>query len=355
MQYIGPAGIISRPHPEIEKALLGTLPVLLFMLFAGALQADPSAIPRLIVPLDCDMRKDCSIQNHFDNSPGKNFLDYQCGSLGYDGHNGTDFRLPNLKRMKRGVPVVAAAGGRVRAVRDEMPDISIRKSGQLRSIKGREAGNSVAVMHGAGWETQYSHLQLGSIRVRPGQEVKAGQVIGLVGLSGKTEFPHVHLSVRYKGRPVDPFKGLDGGRECGPGKSPLWTAEALSVLEYKPTGVIQAGFAGNRPSMELVEEGKYSRTRLPATAPALAFWVEIFGAKKGDRESIRINTPDGSVLARKRTEIPKEKARWFTFVGKKRRRSDWPTGTYRATYRLEREQAGKTVDVMVVDKVLEIE
>jgi len=209
-------------------------------------------------------------------------------------------------------------------------------------------------MHGNGWETQYSHLRLGSVRVKPGQEVKAGQIIGLVGLSGKTEFPHVHLSVRYKGKPVDPFKGLDGGPECGRGRHPLWTAGALNSLEYRPTGVIQAGFSENKPSLKRVDEGEYSKTRLPATAPALVFWMEIFGAKKGDREFIRIEAPDGSILARKKGTIPKNKARWFRFAGKKRRQSEWPTGTYRAVFRLEREQAGKTVNVIAVEKMLEI-
>jgi len=175
------------------------LSLLLLLSFGQNLVAEVSDQPELIIPLECEIGKDCDIQNYMDHKPGVGFQDYQCGGLGYDGHKGTDFRLPNLKWMREGVQVVASADGRVRAIRDEMPDIS----GQLKSIEGKEAGNSVAVMHGNGWETQYSHLRLGSVTVKPGQEVKAGQALGLVGLSGKTEFPLVHLAVRQRGKPVD--------------------------------------------------------------------------------------------------------------------------------------------------------
>ena len=50
------------------------------------------------------------------------------------------------------------------------------------------AGNAVVIDHGNKWVTLYAHLKKGSIRVRPGDIVKAGQTLGLVGLSGLTGF-----------------------------------------------------------------------------------------------------------------------------------------------------------------------
>ena len=54
--------------------------------------------------------------------------------------------------------------------------------------------------HGGGWRTQYCHMRQGSVRVRKGDRVRDRQRLGTIGLSGKTEFPHLHLSVRFRGK-----------------------------------------------------------------------------------------------------------------------------------------------------------
>src|SRR5687767_667340 len=144
--------------------------------------------------------------------------------------------------MAKGFRVLAAADGKVRAIRDSMADVSFRDIGKD-AIKGREAGNGVAIDHGNGWETQYSHLRRGSVMVKPGESVRRGQLLGLVGLSGWTEFPHLHLTVRYQGRKIDPFVGTGAHTGCGLGE-PLWEAKALEAMKYVPTGMLAAGFAG---------------------------------------------------------------------------------------------------------------
>ena len=73
---------------------------------------------RLASPLACGPAEGCSIQNYVDAEPGPGVQDFACGVLSYDGHRGTDFQVPDLKRMRRGVPVLAAASGVVRDVRD---------------------------------------------------------------------------------------------------------------------------------------------------------------------------------------------------------------------------------------------
>src|SRR5262249_35663984 len=45
------------------------------------------------LPIDCEVGRSCVIQNYVDHDPSPNARDYQCGTLTYDGHNGTDFRL----------------------------------------------------------------------------------------------------------------------------------------------------------------------------------------------------------------------------------------------------------------------
>ncbi|MGH6947191.1 MAG: M23 family metallopeptidase, partial [Kiloniellales bacterium] len=148
---------------------------------------------RFEVPVDCEIGVHCTVQNYIDHDPGPGAKDQTCGPLTYDGHDGIDIRVPTRRDMEESVPVVAAAAGVVKALRDGMEDISIRDPG-ADSVRGREAGNSVIVDHGDGWETQYSHMRRGSVAVEVGDRVDAGDRLGLIGLSGNTEFPHLHFS-----------------------------------------------------------------------------------------------------------------------------------------------------------------
>lgn len=316
-------------------------------LSASAAAADLS----LRLPLDCGVPGTCQIQNHFDHLPGPGFRDYACGHLGYDGHDGIDLRLPHLGVMARGVPVLAAASGQVRGVRDGMPDISVRETGR-EAIRGREAGNGVVIRHEGGWETQYSHLRRGSVRVRPGDRVNAGQVLGLVGLSGNTEFPHLHFEVRHEGRPVDPFVGLVPGDPCAPGAAPLWDAAALAALAYRPTGLVQAGFAGQAPEPGAVARGELDFTALAEDVPAIVFWVEAFGVRTGDQESLQLMAPNGRVLAEQRLTHERNLARRFSYAGKKRPPGLWPKGEYRGRYRLLREVDGQRRVALEVERGL---
>lgn len=68
-------------------------------------------------------------------------------------------------------------------------------------------GRLVVVRHWNGLETYYAHLH--RIRVQVGDEVEAGQLLGLGGSTGRSTGPHLHLEVRFKGIPIDPARFLD--------------------------------------------------------------------------------------------------------------------------------------------------
>src|SRR3954469_22190120 len=113
---------------------------LLYAAIAVLLAAPLQAAPVFSLPLECEIGSACVVQNHVDRDPGPAARDYRCGFLTYDGHKGTDIRVSDRARYKDGVAVLAAAPGRVRAVRDGMAD------GER--VAGREAGNSVVIQHG---------------------------------------------------------------------------------------------------------------------------------------------------------------------------------------------------------------
>jgi murein DD-endopeptidase MepM/ murein hydrolase activator NlpD len=69
-------------------------------------------------------------------------------------------------------------------------------------------GNEILIDHGYGFTTKYGHLS--RIFVVVGQELKRGQVIGSVGMTGKTTGPHLHYEVHIHDTPVNPTKYLHG-------------------------------------------------------------------------------------------------------------------------------------------------
>ena len=317
----------------------GAKPLLFAVLAVLPALAQAQSAPVLALPVDCEIGKACIVQNYVDRDPGPGARDYRCGFLTYDGHKGTDLRVIDTRAYKEGVSVLAAAPGRVRAVRDEVQDASVRKAG-TEAVAGREAGNSVVVVHGGGWETQYAHLRKGSVAVRAGELVKAGQRLGAVGLSGNTEFPHLHFEVRYNRATVDPFAGPDiaGGApaKCEAGAKPLWAQKAFEALAYVPTGVLDADLAGAPPK---VEDGDVNRDRMEAftaTAAAAVFWVHIYGVQAGDMEELRLIAPDGSVAASRRARVERNQAQRFSYVGKRRGESAWRAGLYRGEYAVVR-------------------
>lgn len=94
-------------------------------------------------------------------------------------HNGTDIDL------NKGDNVYAAFDGIVRL-----------------ALKHAGYGNVVIVRHYNGLETTYAHLS--KIKVKVGQAVNAGAIVGLGGSTGKSTGSHLHFEVRFKGLPINP-------------------------------------------------------------------------------------------------------------------------------------------------------
>ncbi len=298
-------------------------------------------LPELQLPVQCAVAEDCIIQNYFDHDPGPDRRDYACGRLSYDGHDGTDFRARDLVDMRGGIEVYAAAAGRVRATRDEMPDVNVREIG-VDVVKGREAGNGVVIEHGNGVETQYSHLKLGSVAVKPGEEVEAGQLLGLIGMSGNAEFPHVEFEVRRNGVAFDPFTGpADARNDCSVTADGLWSPEAAAMLAYVPTGLLVSGFADGAPEAERARAGEFRLGAKADDPAALVYWADLFGVESGDVQHLEIRGPDGATVMSNDTRLEESKVSWFAYGGRKKPEGGWPPGPYVGRYMLER--AGRVI------------
>ncbi|MEN8193510.1 MAG: M23 family metallopeptidase [Bacteroidota bacterium] len=100
-------------------------------------------------------------------------------------HNGLDIAVP------RGTPVYAMADGIVRLAADNF----------------YYPGNYILLDHGQGLNSQYLHLS--KINVKKGDRVKKGQIIGKVGTTGRSTGPHLHWSVQWYLRRLDPARILD--------------------------------------------------------------------------------------------------------------------------------------------------
>jgi murein DD-endopeptidase MepM/ murein hydrolase activator NlpD len=112
------------------------------------------------------------------------------GFRGYRWHYGTDLKVYHND------PIVAAFDGIVRIVDYERYGY----------------GRYVVLRHLNGFETLYGHLSKAEVAV--GDQVKAGELIGLGGSTGRSTGTHLHFEVRYQGNAIDPSSIYDFSEDC---------------------------------------------------------------------------------------------------------------------------------------------
>ncbi|MEM9060741.1 MAG: M23 family metallopeptidase [Pseudomonadota bacterium] len=298
--------------------------------------ADDSIRPdSLAFPVDCELGTTCIIQNYVDRDPGPGVADFTCGPLTYNGHKGTDFRLLDDAAMERGVNVLAALEGTVIGARDGMRDV---RWTQEVDLEGRDCGNGMVVERADGVSVQYCHLRRGSVSVRKGDRVTVGQVLGQIGLSGRSQFPHLHITVRNpSGAVLDPFDARLQDATCKFGdRRDLWAT--LDKDDYQPGGLLTAGFSDHVPKYGPVLAGTADQSgNLDVTAEALVIWANFFGVRKGDIIDLLLTDPRGRIVAQSSHQMTRNRAQQFRATGRKRRGEAWEKGVYKAVVVLRRE------------------
>ena len=285
--------------------------------------------PSLGLPLDCTIGQTCFIEDYVDVKPGPGQGDYACGLKSRDGHTGTDFALLDHAAMEHGVDVLAAAPGVVDATRDGMPDTPYDPS-DADLLKGRECGNAVRIKHAGGYQTLYCHLKHGSVSVARGDPISLGEPLGKVGMSGQSNYPHVHVTVLKDSQTIDPFSPA-GGTECGADVKGLWQ----TALPYARTGLFTAGFSNAVPEFADVKSGKARVTDSARQAP-LVLYGHLFYPQTGDTLSFRAMGPNGMIFEHF-ARVKQTRAQMFRAYGKKAPAGGWPTGLYRGYITLARD------------------
>lgn len=235
------------------------------------------AVPILGVPM-----VDVFYGAYQDHGAGSAPMDYACGLKAYGGHRGVDVLLRNFQVQDSGVAVVAAAPGTVTAVVDGHPDRNTSWAA------GGGFGNHVVVLHGGGIQTVYAHLRRHSIEVDPGDPVDAGTILGLVGSSGRSNWPHLHFEVQDGTVAVDPFAGA-----CGPGQS-MWEEQLAYQNEFM---VADAGITDVDPlTLASLLERPPSTATVPLDTHSTGFWIQLVN-QPAAAVRIEVHGPDGGAPA----------------------------------------------------------
>lgn len=171
---------------------------------------------------------DLFLYNYVDLDHNSTILDWDCGDWTYNGHTAHDITIRTFGEQAIGVPIFTVQDGTVISTHDGEYDMN-------RSFNNLPP-NYVAIDHGNGRVCYYVHMKKNSVAVSDGEQVVAGQQIGLVGSSGSSTHPHLHFSTYENGEVVEPQAGY-----CRPGES-LWTNQ---IAKRTDTYVIDFGISGD--------------------------------------------------------------------------------------------------------------
>lgn len=156
---------------------------------------------------------------------------------------------PRRKRFHYGADIDLETGDAVGAAFD----------GKVRiARKSKTYGNLVVVRHNNGLETYYAHLS--KINVEVGEEVFAGQIVGLGGNTGHSRGSHLHFEVRYLGQPIDPN-------------------DIISFSDHK---LVADTLCLSKKTFDYIEEAKKAVVAKKQVAAKSSKYAKTYVVKKGD-------------------------------------------------------------------------
>ena len=310
-------------------SLLGSTPLL---------AQEAVSFPELSFPLRCELGENCWIARYVDRAPGKARADYTCGDRSQHNHKGTDITLSNLGDMAKGVAVIAAADGVVDVTRDGIKDEFANKSNHAEKTKVG-LGNVVGIKHAGGMISYYGHMKEGSILVKKGQQVKAGEKIGEVGLSGLTAYPHMHFALRQGNIWYDPFDKNPMQASCSKGTTEsAWANKP----DYKGLTLLPASFSTEALTSE--SQWQPPQGQISKDSKLLFLNGRTFGTLKGDKWLMKIRRPDGSVAKEYTTSIEKTQQHHRRYTGLRRPSGGFMPGIWTGEILIIRQAKDGTIE-----------
>ncbi len=157
--------------------------------------------------------------------------------LGEDGKNYAGDPKKNSSYHAYGQEIFSVAAGKVVAVKDGIPE-NVPNAKEMAVAIDLETigGNYVIVDIGGGLYSFYAHLQPDKIRVKPGDAVAAGQVLGLLGNSGNSTEPHLHFHLIDR---PDPLRGQ--GQPFALSRFTRLRGEVKLDANEDPVGIVARG------------------------------------------------------------------------------------------------------------------
>jgi hypothetical protein len=239
----------------------------------------------LLWPVGGSEGRDWVINSYVDLDPTSGTLDYTgatgIGAKTSNGHSGIDIDAPNFRWMDSGVPIVfAAASGVVTGIHDSAPDRNTSCLGNP---------NFVHVRHADGLTALYYHLRKGSVAVSVGQQVAAGDILGVVGSSGCSFAPHLHFELRdAANRVVDPFRNQ------------LWAAPPIYD---PPLTLMDLVVAAGDMTLQQIKDPAPNVTSIPPGS-VLGVGVSMAGGGAGDVTRMVITDPTGATFSDNPLALP---------------------------------------------------
>ena len=284
-----PCPHVDRPFPAVGAA-------------PRTSRAVAGEYPMLAWPLELGLNEGVGIAMYVDlDETVGGLLDYMGGEWTYDGHGGTDFSVMGFRAMDRGVRILAAADGVVRSPwEDSYPSVVYDLFDRNTASNMGTKNNRVIVEHADSTFTFYVHLRTNSATVVPGDSVKAGQVVGLLGSSGISTGPHLHFEVSSLGEGGwirrDPFHGPSQPEPS------LWIdqppyADETNFNVFDGGVFTEAAFGGSMSPMpgRLLEDGFVPSVGVFGSGEQyIACWFSLQGTE-GDAYTVEFRRADGVV------------------------------------------------------------
>ena len=241
----------------------------------------PSTYP--FFPLAGRFGRDLFQRNFLDLDPATNaLLDFNCSEYTYDGHLGHDVTIRGFAEKDIGVPVYSALDGLV--VRTDDGHYDENGGGTPDS----PLANHVVIDHGNQQVAYYWHLKNGSVQVGAGEEVVAGQQIGLAASSGWSSWPHLHFETHVNGSPVEPSRG-----DCNPGPSGWAKQERIKEATYLSDFAFS--YEGPGEIARLLPWDMPRTGQIALDDPVTYFWFQVKSQPANAPWRVVFHRPDGSV------------------------------------------------------------